>query len=85
MSFDIRARIMIGRGYKFALAQISEDGVNEFIPAFANRGAFLVPMWIKSQDAHNVVAVLGSEPTDDHKEVTIPRGYVLSIAMMPSM
>jgi hypothetical protein len=85
MSFEIRARIMMGRGYKFALAQISEDGVSRFIPAFANRGAFLIPMWVKSQDAHNVVAVLGSEPTDDHKEVTIPRNYILSISMMPNM
>lgn len=85
MSFEIRARIMMGRGYKFALAQVSEEGINEFLPSFANRGSFLIPMWIKSQDSHNVVAVLGSEPTDDHKEVTIPRSYILSISMMPSM
>ena len=85
MSFSIRAKIMMGRGYKFALAHISEDGVNEFLPAFASRGAFLIPMWIKSQDSHNVVAILGSEPTDEHKEVNIPRGYILSISMMPSM
>jgi|LakMenEpi03Aug12_release.lakeMendotaPanAssembly.Ray.scaffolds.fasta_scaffold03218_34 hypothetical protein len=85
MSFSIRAKIMIGRGYKFALAHISEDGINEFLPSFANRGAFLIPIWIRSQDSKNVVAILGSEPTDDHKEITIPREYILSLSMMPSM
>ena len=80
MTFEKIVETMANKGFKFGLAHLTPEGVRFAIPEMSTLsfGSSLVPMWVKSHNEHEIVCVLGSEPPNFDKLVTIPISMLVS-------
>lgn len=80
MTFEKVIETMTNNGFKFGLAHLTPEGVKFAMPEMSNisYGSSLVPMWVKSHTEHEIVCILGSEPPNLDKLVTIPTSMLVS-------
>lgn len=80
MTFEKVIETMTNNGFKFGLAHLTPEGVKFAMPEMSklSYGSSLVPMWVKSHTEHEIICILGSEPPNLDKLVTIPTSMLVS-------
>lgn len=77
MTFQKVFDSMSNNGYKLSMIMMTSDGISYFMPQFKNiKQSSMVPAWIKSQDEKEVICILGSEPSDESKPISISMQYI---------